>query len=318
MSANSVEEKINILAESKVRKAQPPKTEISPPCQSKTNYHRNLMITNILRYIVCVILCIISLLPFIMLFINATRESDAIKTGVSLIPSHFLPHNIQTFQVKSSGLSINFFKAMINSFLIAAPTTILSVYFSALTAYGIQAYEFKLKRFAWGFIMAVMIVPNTVVSIGFYRFMIQMGLDNTYIPLIIPAAAAPAVVFFMRQYLRSTLSLEIIDAARIDGSHEFRTFNSIILPLMKPALATQAIFQFVASWNNLFMPTMIISSDAKKTLPMFVQILSSDQFRVDYGVVYLGLSATILPLFIVYILLSKFIVAGVALGGVKE
>lgn len=318
MSANSVEEKLETMTKIEARPTQTPKTNTNPPPKADNSYRKKLLAVNILRTLVCVILCILSLLPFLMLFVNATRESNAIKAGISLIPSHFLSQNIATLQTKSQGLGMNFFTAMFNSFLIAVPATVLSVYFSALTAYGIQAYNFKLKNFAWGFIMAVMIVPNTVVAIGFYRFMIQLGLDNTYIPLILPAAAAPAVVFFMRQYLRSTLSTEMVEAARIDGSHEFRTFNSIVLPLMKPALATQAIFQFVASWNNLFMPTMIISTDAKKTLPMFVQVLNSDQFKTDYGVVYLGLAATILPLFIVYILLSKFIVAGVALGGVKE
>ena len=281
-------------------------------------YKKRLTVTKTLRIVVCVLLCLLSLLPFWMLFMNATRDSNAIKAGISLIPSNFLLKNIGTLKDKSQGLGINFFLAMFNSLKIAVPSTLLTVYVSALTAFGIHAYSFRFKRFAWGFILAVMIVPSTVVAIGFYRFMIQLGLDNTYIPLIIPAAAAPSVVFFMRQYLRSTLSIDLVEAARIDGSREFRTFNSIVLPLMKPAIATQAIFQFVASWNNLFMPSLIISTDSLKTLPMFVQVLNSDQFRTDYGMVYLGLTATILPLFLVYVLLSKFIVAGVALGGVKE
>lgn len=281
-------------------------------------YARKVRITKTIRILVCVFLCILSLLPFIMLFVNATRDSNAIKTGITLLPSKYLLRNIDTLNTKSQGLGINFWLAMLNSFKVAVPATILSVYFSALTAYGIYVYNFRLKNAAFAFILAVMIVPNTVAAIGFYRFMLKLGLSDSYIPLIIPAIAAPAVVFFMRQYFQSTLSVEMVEAARIDGSSELRTFNTIVLPIAKPALATQAIFQFIASWNNLFMPTLIISSDAKKTLPMFVQILKSDQFRTDYGMVYLGLAATILPLFVVYFLLSKYIVAGVALGGVKE
>ncbi len=271
-----------------------------------------------IRYTICVFLCLMSLLPFYLLFINATRESNAIKAGITLIPGSHLAENVNTLNEKSQGLGLNFFSAMLNSFKIAVPSPILSVYFSALTAYGIHVYVFKFKKFAWSFIMAVMIVPSTVSAIGFYRFMLKLGLTDSYAPLIIPMAAAPAVVFFMRQYLQSTLSIEMVEAARIDGAGEFRTFNTIVLPLMKPALATQAIFQFIASWNNLFTPTLLLSSDAKKTLPMFVQVLNSDQFKTDYGVVYLGLAATILPLFVVYFLLSKYIVEGVALGGVKE
>ena len=282
------------------------------------SYSASMRSTKALRIIVYVFLCFLSLIPFILLFVNATRDSNAIKAGITLIPGDQLMQNIANLREKSKGLGLNFSTAMMNSFKIAVPATFLSVYVSALTAYGIQAYTFRLKNAAWTFILAVMIVPSTVAAIGFYRFMLKLNLLDSYLPLILPAAAAPAVVFFMRQYLQSTLSLEMIDAARIDGAGEFRTFNSIVVPLMKPALATQAIFQFIASWNNLFTPTLLLNSDAKKTLPMFVQILRSDQFRTDYGLVYLGLAATILPLFVVYFLLSKYIVAGVALGGVKE
>lgn len=101
-----------------------------------------------------------------------------------------------------------------------------------------------------------MMVPSQISIIGFYRFMLDLKLIDTYVPLIIPTIAAPTVVFFMKQYMESTLSLEMIEAARIDGSKEWNTFNKIILPIMKPAVATQAIFQFIAQWNNLFTPTI--------------------------------------------------------------
>lgn len=286
--------------------------------QKPESYSGALTRTKALRLAVCIFLCLLSLVPFILLFVNATRDSNSIKAGITLLPGKYLAQNIATLAKKSEGLGIDFWHAMLNSFKVAVPATLLSVYFSALTAYGIHVYNFKLKKAAWTFILAVMIVPSTVAAIGFYRFMLKLGLTDSYIPLIIPAIAAPAVVFFMRQYFQSTLSIEMVEAARIDGCGELATFNRIVLPIAKPALATQAIFQFIASWNNLFMPTLILSSDAKKTLPMFVQIMKSDQFKTDYGVVYLGLAATILPLFVVYFLLSKYIVAGVALGGVKE
>ena len=166
--------------------------------------------------------------------------------------------------------------------------------------------------------MAVMMVPTQVFAIGFYQFMMKINLLDTYWPLIIPGITTPAVVFFMKQYMEGALSKELVEAARIDGSSEIRTFNTIVIPLMKPAIATQAIFQFIASWNNLFMPTLIISSSKKKTLTMFVQMLTSESFRTDYGVVFLGLAITILPMLVMYIILSRFIVEGVSLGGVKE
>ena len=286
--------------------------------ESDAGYRRRVATERVIKEIVCAILCIMSIIPFLILFVNASRTSEAIKAGLSLIPGGNLATNWANFNAKQNGMQLTVFKAMINSFVIAVPSTLLSVYFSTLTAYGIHVYDFKLKKAAWSFIIAVMIVPTTISAIGFYRFMLKLNLLDTYWPLIIPSVAAPAIVFFMKQYMESTLSKELVEAARIDGSGEFRTFNMIALPLMKPAVATQAIFAFVASWNNLFMPNMIITTDAKKTLPLFVQMLRSDQFKTDYGVLYIGLAITILPIFVVYFILSKNIVAGVTLGGVKE
>lgn len=283
----------------------------------KKGYSASLKRQTAIRTAICIFFCIISLLPFLLLVANSTRTSDAIKAGISLIPSTHFWENWTNLLDKQNGMQITLQRAALNSLLITVPGTFCAVYFSAMTAYGVHVYDFKLKKAAWAFIMAIMMVPSQITVIGFYRFMLKLGLVDTYIPLIIPAIASPTVVFFMKQYMESTLSIEMIEAARIDGSGEFRTFNRIILPIIKPAVATQAIFQFIAQWNNLFTPTILLTSDSKKTLPMFVQLLSSEQFRTDYGVVYVGLFVTIIPLIVVYFILSKYIVAGVALGGVK-
>ena len=281
------------------------------------SYSGYLLRQRVLRGLVCLFFCVIALTPFILLVMNATRSSDAIKSGISLIPSTHLIENWKNLLIKQNGMQITLQRAALNSLIITVPGTFCAVYFSSLTAYGIQVYDFKLKKFAWAFIMAVMMIPGQITIIGFYRFMLDLKLVDTYIPLIIPTIACPTVVFFMKQYMESSLSLEMIEAARIDGSGEFHTFNRIVAPILKPAIATQAIFQFIAQWNNLFTPTILLTSDSKKTLPMFVQLLSSNQSRTDYGVVYVGLFVTIIPLVIVYLILSKYIVAGVALGGVK-
>ena len=283
----------------------------------KDGYTSSIKRQRIFRTVVCVIFCILALGPFLLLIMNATRSSEAIKSGISLIPAGHLIENWKNLLAKQNGMQITLQKAALNSLTITVPGTFLAVYFSSMTAYGIYVYDFKFKKFAWAFIMAIMMVPSQISIIGFYRFMLDLKLVDTYIPLIIPAIASPAVVFFMKQYMESTLSIEMIEAARIDGSREWHTFNRIIIPIMKPAVATQAIFQFIAQWNNLFTPTIMLTTDSKKTLPMFVQLLSSNQFRTDYGVVYVGLFVTIIPLVIIYFILSKYIVAGVALGGVK-
>lgn len=279
------------------------------------SYSKSLAAEKTLIYIVCIALCALSILPFAVMFVNATRDNYSIQQGMSLIPGNMLLKNLDTLHNRQN---FNIMQGMWNSLFIATCTTVLSLYFSTLTAYGLVVYRFKGRQFAFTFIMAVLMIPTQVSMVGFFTFMYKLNLVNTYIPLIIPTIASPSLVFFMRQYMIAALPLDILEAARIDGCSEWRTFNTIAMPMMKPALATQAIFTFVGSWNKLFEPTMIINSQNKYTMPMLVSLLKSDRFRTDYGTVYLALSLTVLPLFIVYFALSKYIIAGVALGGVKE
>ncbi|MBD8972724.1 MAG: carbohydrate ABC transporter permease [Clostridiales bacterium] len=285
---------------------------------TEESYSAKIHAQKVFRTIICVFLCFLSIIPFYIMVINATRSSAAIQRGISLLPSRFFAANLANLVKKSTGIGAPLWKCMFNSCLISIPATALQVYFSTFTAYGITVYRFKLRNFAASFIMAIMMIPAQVSIIGFMQFMMKIGLYNTYIPLIIPAVAAPSTYYFMKQYMEQALSIEIVEAARIDGSGEFKTFNNIVLPLMKPAMATQAIFAFIASWNNLFTPSMMLLDKSKNTLPMFVQTLRSEQFRSDYGMIYFGLFITVLPIFVVYFALSKYIIAGVALGGVKE
>lgn len=266
-------------------------------------------------YAVCVFLCLMSIMPFLVMFVNATRTSSAIQQGVSLVPGDQLLINMDTLYYRQN---FDVLAGMRNSLLISSLTAILTLYFSTLTAFGLVAYRYRLRNTAFTFIMVIMMIPTQVSIIGYFNFMYKLGLIDTYVPLILPAIASPAVVFFMRQFMLASLPLEVVEAARIDGCNEFRTFNIIVLPMMRPALAVQAIFTFVTSWNKLFEPTMLISSQNKYTMPMLVSLLKSDRFRTDYGTVYLALSLTVLPLFIVYFVLSKHIIAGVAISYAKE
>lgn len=279
------------------------------------SYSGTLKARRLVIYLVSAVLCLMSLLPFLVMFVNASRDNYAIQQGLSLVPGSSLGKNMQTLRDRQN---FDILRGMANSLQISSLSTLLALYFSTMTAYGLVVYRFKGRAAAFTFIMAVMMIPTQVSIVGFFTFMFKIGLTNTFWPLILPAAASPAIVFFMRQYMLAALPLEIVEAARIDGSSETRTFNTIALPLMKPALATQAIFAFIGSWNRLFEPTMILSSQSKYTMPMLVSLLRSDRFRTDYGTVYLALSLTVLPLFIVYFLFAKHIVRGVALGGLKE
>lgn len=265
-------------------------------------------------YTVCIFLSILSIFPFWVMLMNATRSTYEVQQhAIALVPSKFLLSNIKVLL----GKSFNPLTGFINSLIISSFATLCTVYFSSLTAYALMAYNWKMRQPFFTFIVAVLMVPPQVASIGFYQFMYRIHWTNSFLPLILPGIAAPAVVFFMRQYLLASLSLDIVNSARIDGAHEFYTFNMIILPIMKPAVATQAIFSFVASWNNLLIPLILLTDKSKYTMPIMVSLLRGDIYKTEYGSVYLGLSLTVLPLFIVYFLLSKYIIAGVALGSMK-
>ncbi|MED5017426.1 carbohydrate ABC transporter permease [Paenibacillus chibensis] len=274
----------------------------------------NQKISRTIIYIVCISLAVLSILPFWIMFVNATRSTPEIQSGLSLLPSTHMMSNLRVLLDKS----FDPWKGFLNSFIISSSATICTVYFSSLTAYGLVAYNWKLRQPFFTFILCVMMIPSQASAIGFYQFMYKLHWTNNFLPLILPAIAAPAVVFFMRQYLLATLSIEIVEAARVDGSGEFSTFNRIILPLMMPAVATQAIFAFVANWNNLFMPLILLTQKDKYTMPIMVSLLRGDIYKTEFGSIYMGLALTALPLFVVYFLLSRYIIAGVALGGVKE
>lgn len=276
--------------------------------------------TKVLRYTVCIFLCFLSIFPFFIMIINSTRENFDIQAGMSLLPGNQFIHNFKGLldsSIKTSG--VNALQAMRNSLIVTVPAVILQIYFASLTAYAVTVYNFKLKRFAWGFIYAIMMIPTQVTIVGFLKVCKMTNLYGSYLALILPAMAAPTTVYFMKQYMETGLSVEIVEAARIDGSSEMHTFNTIVLPLLKPAMATQAIFGFVATWNNLYTPSIILATERKKmTMPMYVSSLKSNDKERDWGLIYCGLFTTVLPLLVMYFCLSKYIISGVALGGVKE
>lgn len=274
-----------------------------------------LNITRAVVYIILIFLTVLCLFSFYMLIINSTRSNAQLQAGFSLIPQGNFLSNLKNAWYDAS---IDMPRGMLNSFIIAGVTAALSTYFSALTAYGIHAYNFKYKKAAFTFIMAVMVIPPQVSAVGFFQICNSLHLTDNWLPLIIPGIAAPVVFFYMKQYMESVLPLEIVEAARVDGSNEFMTFNKIVLPIMKPAIAVQAIFTFVSSWNNYFIPALLLNDKKLKTVPiMIAQLRAADYSKFDMGKVYMFILIAILPVLLTYLFLSKFIIKGVSEGSVK-
>ncbi|MBO6300979.1 MAG: carbohydrate ABC transporter permease [Ruminiclostridium sp.] len=277
----------------------------------------SLFISRLLSYIFLVFVTILSLFSFYLLIINSSRSNAQLQAGFEILPKeHFFDNLVTAWNDQSI-----FFlpQGMLNSFIVAAFTCILTSYFSAMTAYGVCVYDFKGRNLVHKAIILVMMIPTQVSALGFVQLVNSLHLTNTYWPLIIPAIAAPATYFYMKQYIDSTLPLEIVEAARVDGSNEFRTYNFICLPILKPALAVQMIFAFVASWNNFFTPALILDKKEMYTLPIMLSIVRSriNSQSGDMGEVYMIILLAIVPVVIVYLFLSKFIIGGVTLGSVK-
>jgi multiple sugar transport system permease protein len=257
---------------------------------------------------------LIAIIPIYLMLINATRSTEQINTGISIIPDTNTLYNWRTLTRRGFQIWHGFG----NSAFIAVCATVLSIYFSAMTAYGLHVYRFRGRIALWTAILIIIMLPGSLSIIGFFQFISRIKLRDSYIPFIIPGIAAAGTVLFLRQYMMSVLSIELIDAARIDGAGEYLIFNIIILPVMVPALAAQSIFTFIGSWNNFITPFILLSDERRYTLPMLVQTLRGNIYRAEYGAIYLGIAVSLIPIIIFYSFMSRFIINGITMGGLKE
>lgn len=265
-------------------------------------------------YILLILLAAVCLLPFLLMMVNATRSGSEIVTSFTLIPSTHLRENWET--VSSY---FNLFLGMWNSVKVAVPATALTAYFSALTAYGLAMYKFKGNKALFTIILIFMMIPGQLGLIGFYNLCTKLHIVNTYIPLIVPAIAAPGTVFFLRQYVLSVMPPSLIEAARIDGAGELYIFHRIAFPIMSPGIATMAIMAFIGNWNNYLMPMIILNKNEKFTLPVMMATLrASTDITANQGAIYLAVAISVIPILVVFAFFSKYIISSISAGAVKE
>lgn len=274
-----------------------------------------LLISRIVVYTILIFLSILCVFFFYLMIINSTRTHGQIQQGFTLIPGSSFLTNLNNAWHDGS---VDIPTGMVNSFIVASLSALLTTYFSALTAYGVYTYNFKLKKMVHVFILAIMMIPSQVSAVGFVQLAFKYNLTNKLWVLIAPSIAAPATYFYMHQYLEATLPLEMVEAARIDGSSEFRIFNEVVLPIMKPAIAVQMIFSFVSKWNDFFLPNLLLNKAEKRTVPVLIsQLRSADYSKFDMAKVYMLMLLAIIPVIVIYIFLSKSIIKGVTSGSVK-
>ncbi len=265
-------------------------------------------------YIALSLLAVTCIIPFLLMMVNSTRSGREIMTFFTLIPSTHLKENWDAVW----GF-FNLFQGMWNSLKIAVPSTILSAYFSALTAFALAVYKFKGKNIVFYTLVIFMMIPGQLSLIGFYNLVSSLKLMNSYVPLIIPAIASTGTVFFLKQYIESVLPMSLLEAGRIDGAKEHSMFHTIALPIMAPGIATMAIGGFIGSWNSYLVPLVLLSDREKFPLPVMIASLSSSRdIATNQGAIYLAVAISTIPILIAFCFLSKYIISSIAAGSVKE
>ena len=267
-----------------------------------------------LLYLFLILLSALCFTPFYLMLINATRSGNEIMTSFSLIPGASLAQN---WALVTENMDLG--RGFLNSLFLAVCNTALSAYFSALTAYGLAYYKFPGAKVIFTVMLVFMMVPSQLSLLGFYDLCNQMGLIDSYIPLILPSIASPATVFFLRQYILSVMPRALLEAPRIDGASEFMIFHKIALPIMMPGIATMAIGAFIGSWNSYLIPMLLINSPAKRPLPVMVAELSAVRdITTNLGATYLVVAISVVPIMVAFCFFSKYIINGISAGSVKE
>lgn len=271
-------------------------------------------IKRVILYLCLILLAIVCLLPFLLMMVNATRSGVEITHSFTFIPGHSLKDNWEALSKY-----VDLFRGFWNSIKVAVPATLLTAYFSSITAYAMAVYKFKGNSIIFKVIVIFMMIPSQLSLIGFYNLCQKLHLVDSYIPLIIPAIAAPGTVFFLRQYVQSTLSSALLEAARIDGASEIRIFHKIVLPIMAPGIATMSIGAFIGNWNGYLIPLILLNSPKKMTLPVMITTLNAaTDLQKNQGAIYLAVAISVIPILIVFCFCSKYIISSISAGSVKE
>jgi len=212
--------------------------------------------------------------------------------------------------------NVNIWSGFASSLIIVIPYTLFTAYFGALTAYGFAVYKFKGNKILFWVVLASMMLPSQLSIIGFYQLNLKLRLINSYLPFIIPGIANATAVFFLRGIITQTIPDSMIEAARIEGCSEFGIFNKLVLPCIAPGVAAISIFSFVACWNNYMGPLIIMTTNDKYTLPVMISMIKG-LYMSNLGAMYLAIAISVVPIIIVYIFLSRFIINGLTMGSEK-
>lgn len=272
----------------------------------------NITVTTIILYLCFAVLAIICFVPFYIMIMNSTQTNDVVAQELSFLPGTAFFENYGRM-IKL----VPIWDGFKNSLIVSVCATILAAYFGALTAFGFAKYKFKGKETLFTIVLMSLIIPPQIALVGFFDICNRLHLRDSLLALIIPAIASATIVFFVRYYIQQSVSDSVMESARIDGCGEFRIYNRIVLPMIIPSIATMSIFTFITSWNSYLLPLLILGSNSKYTMPLWTA-LAKGTYQNDYGAVNVCIALSMLPIMIVFLFCSKYIIGGLTAGAVKE
>ena len=254
---------------------------------------------------------VVTILPFLWML------SSSFKTNaeISALSQHFLPQN-PTWQNYENALNkMSFLRYFFNSLSYAFVISLVTIYTSAVSGFVLCKYRFRGRELLFGMILSTMMVPGVVTIIPRYSMMQALGWLNRFQALIIPSLFTSFGIFMMRQSCTAVPD-EILEAARIDGANEFYIFHRIVLPMLRNAIASMAIFQFLWAWEDYLWPYLVIRSESKQLLSIALNMFSG-RFSTDYAGLFAATSIAIIPVVVCYLVFQKQFIEGIASSAVK-
>jgi raffinose/stachyose/melibiose transport system permease protein len=257
---------------------------------------------------------LIAVFPVLLVILNSFKNRRGIFTEPLNLPKG------ETFSMEgyttvlTEGSFVTYFS---NSLIVTVSSLFLILLLGAMAAHALAEYRFKLNTFLGIYLILGIMVPIRLGTVAILKLMVDLSLVNTLLSLILvyTASGLPVAVFILTEFMR-TLSRDIKDCARVDGLSEYRIFFEVVVPLIRPVLATVAVFSMIPIWNDLWFPLILASGDATKTVTLGVQQFIG-QYTVNWSAVLAALSIAILPVLLLYALFSRQLIAGITSGAVK-
>lgn len=289
-----------------------PRVPAAPPGPARRRRTGRPPAHRALTYAFLLVAVTATLLPFAWMFLGAFKtQGELLRRPITWWPEQ---PTLENFVVWFTELQIGTF--FLNSVVVAVFTVLGNLLFCSMVGYALAKMDFPGKRFLFLLVMVMLMVPGVVTFVPLFVLISKLGMVSTYPALILPFLAAPMGVFLMRQFIAG-IPDSLIEAARIDGAGELRTFLRIVMPLCGPPLATLGILTFLGSWNNFLWPLVVAQSEEMYTLPVALSLYSTGQNATDYGLLLAGSVLVITPIILLFVALQRYFIQGVAATGIK-